>query len=897
MSPRRTRRGGASLLDEMQTLGSTIETRTSRARKCQPTSIGGTDSMASLLGASIISPEKDPHDTIGGSKSRGKRNANRVFIDQNEIDCNLGMLKNGRRRVHKAASNAEDTPTFKSKSIKKKPPSKRLTRNKSLAKKLKYTSEKDVTEQSIQISNPEDTTVNDGSSVFLHSTQEDVAPLEMTTPRKLRGANKKAATIVTPESSPIMVNFTPHRSTKTPRKSPLNLGSPKTHFETPLGMSKTPRKLPITVNSPSTSDNSVMTTSSKETPKKQSQESDDNKLSNFVDGIGVNMRARKSPGKSKGSPVSSSKKKLLSPKFPKFPKIVLKLPKSKSPTFKQMRSSDKSNKSEKRQVRKAKSPKLTPIKNPESTLQLCDVCIPLSPMSKMAIASSKTPTVLLTNISYLKPDIQLKINSSMTNMKGLSETPVTTPVVSKLTPHGGDSPRRPKSMTKKRSPITDTGTPLRPVSSPRVHCSDYATSNSTSETKPELPHNVKRKVLELKQNSANPLMSSTPRDTIRRSLNLSSILGNTSPKRAGSLIQERETSSSQCIPTVVKDECTGIEHESEPLMKSFIFSSSSSTHSSKVSELNGTFDISKKVSPSPEKKGSKDDTYEITEPKTPSLQKKSKKRTLEEANLDISERETKRNCKVRFATLPDSTVGTSISQAIRTRVSTPGQKQVLKKKPSALNKWNTSITKSRESSSVKVKASDDSYLRRSSSMGNLSSTPLQLRRRSNSSDALSKTKKNDVKTPRTKLTKQNSLMLSDKKLERRIPARKAPNFAQIHQRKFEEMESVIDAKKRIQQRHVVLSGTSHTNLVNTKSKERLPLVSGSSQETRPTETTNGAFNRFGFKVRKNEAVNLVSKKPGFKSRESRKEEDRSLLKMVRTNRRFELMMKNRNLNT
>lgn len=48
---------------------------------------------------------------------------------------------------------------------------------------------------------------------------------------------------ITPKSSPISVILTPQRTTKTPRKSPLHLTSPKTHCEVPLRISKTPRKL------------------------------------------------------------------------------------------------------------------------------------------------------------------------------------------------------------------------------------------------------------------------------------------------------------------------------------------------------------------------------------------------------------------------------------------------------------------------------------------------------------------------------------------------------------------------------------------------------------------------------------------------------------------------------
>ena len=58
----------------------------------------------------------------------------------------------------------------------------------------------------------------------------------------------------TPKSSPISIPLTPHRTTKTPRRSPVDFGSPKTHSDTPLRLSKTPRKLEIDGTPPSSED-------------------------------------------------------------------------------------------------------------------------------------------------------------------------------------------------------------------------------------------------------------------------------------------------------------------------------------------------------------------------------------------------------------------------------------------------------------------------------------------------------------------------------------------------------------------------------------------------------------------------------------------------------------------
>ncbi|KAG7204217.1 hypothetical protein KM043_002048 [Ampulex compressa] len=111
-------------------------------------------------------------------------------------------------------------------------------------------------------------------------------------------------------------------------------------------------------------------------------------------------------------------------------------------------------------------------------------------------------------------------------------------------------------------------------------------------------------------------------------------------------------------------------------------------------------------------------------------------------------------------------------------------------------------------------------------------------------------------------------------------AKKMPNFSEIHKKMFAKSESLTDAKKRIQARHATLFG-SKVSLTPAKSNQRIPL---------PNEK-NGTYNHVGYKIRMKDAVNIVSRKQPYDLRMKRQEQNRQILKGVRTNRRFELQMK------
>ncbi|XP_076235405.1 uncharacterized protein LOC143179878 [Calliopsis andreniformis] len=122
-------------------------------------------------------------------------------------------------------------------------------------------------------------------------------------------------------------------------------------------------------------------------------------------------------------------------------------------------------------------------------------------------------------------------------------------------------------------------------------------------------------------------------------------------------------------------------------------------------------------------------------------------------------------------------------------------------------------------------------------------------------------------------------------------AKKIPNFLKIHERIFAKSESIVDAKRRLEEKHTTL-----TTPVNKLTRARMKLKEKSKL---PNESSNNLHNRFGFKIRKNDATNYILRKTNLHSirnKVSQQQQTRTILKGVRTNRRFELQMKARNIN-
>ncbi|XP_043271468.1 muscle M-line assembly protein unc-89-like isoform X2 [Venturia canescens] len=762
--------------------------------------------------------------------------------------------------------------------------------------------------------------------------------------RRGRPTNKTRLEDFTPESSPIAINLSPHRTTKTPRKSPMNFGSPKSHAEQPLRLTRTPRKLPVVVESPAGSEKSIDSSingTSKESPNHTSPSN-----TNLVGGNSASKKKRtpkiKSPVK---SPRKTPSKDLVVRKFSKSPKIVLATPKAKSQKKSPRVVASKAKKSPKLKS-SAKSPiKLKNLKSPteKSEDAIVDkIDSPASAKKEKRPASSKksvTPSSALnlrgiesqsnkaspqtskpsnspkyvnpsgqTNLpivvlnkmqdeTVITPKKTRKSSSPKSNNasidSSLKVTPIKTPSAEKRMSQGGESPRRPKSTVKKRTPITDSGTPLRPIESPRTSSGRISIVNSLgSEKNTPAETRITRNVGE---NNVR-MLSSTPRERIRRSLNLSPSLGTSltaipdSPPINGRLV-----GSSTLITEGRANRSLNIEDISNPLISEDDDSISLIEASKKGEEtcLDGTFEIAKKnVSNSDEAEEEKtaDGTYELIEPKTPVLRRKAAKRSIAEIDTSTDERITKRACRVRFASPPPNLEENKPHETGRAKSATPGPRVSERR-----------FTPGSGKVTVPRKIADR---KRSNSLSDVSvlKTPIAAssKRRSNSTTGanvvpISKSAQlasvNRLSKPRL------SIHQSNKKTESKTPlARKVPNFAQIHQKKFAQMESLVDAKRRVEKRHLAISTQIPTSLskVNTATRSKPKM---SPKSSTPSVPVNGAYNRYGFKLRKNEAIKIVSQKQQpVPKRETKQSENRSLLKGVRTNRRFDLIMKARNIN-
>ncbi|CAG5107043.1 Protein of unknown function [Cotesia congregata] len=735
--------------------------------------------------------------------------------------------------------------------------------------------------------------------------------------RQLRSRNVNSpTTVVTPESSPITVHLTPHRATKTPRKSPVNIGSPKTHTLSPQRLSKTPRKLSIINDSPISSDlSSNLGTSHTDLSKSLSSR----KSAKSTKSPRVSLKSPKSPRVLLKSP-KALRVSLRSPKSPmnslKSPGTPLKSPKSpKSPgkSFKSPKSPKINQKSKSPRVlatKIIKSPKngpATPVKSPSPNK---------SPSNQPLIESQKI------NDKVRSPQLVLRKLSPRKTLENVLETPISNSSILENLPEKPASPRQAKPTAFKRLSITTSGTPLRPIPTPKHNDSKKSAHKSfVGDT------NTPLTLFAMKHGSG--LMSSTPREKIRRSLNLSlnsdqtvdlrdspfsvqSFYGKTSPRTSTRIHNDSTFSkiADETNPLITDDESfelSGIKTVEQSQQDVVTDKQDSLISEDSNENLNNTYELAEPQTPGLKKKKNKNkkeeeetsgnDTYELDEPKTPALRKK---RTAVETNIiaaDVAdEKGAKRACRVRFASPSVNSISavTEKTKDTATRTATPG-KATLKK---------TGFVTIRNP----TKTNKISPRRRSSSLSNLPRPKPSAKKRSLSTIDLSRSAQKALQNESVnRLSRARHSVQSDKKSEvKPMSARKVPNFAQIHQKKFEQMESVVDAKKRVETRHNTLTNnlqvasTSVSKLVTPNTLKtagrQIKVPAASDKGVSPGDTVNGVFNRFGYKVRKEEATKIVNKKLPTKTSEEKKTEKRTILKGVRSNRRFEMLMNLRRMN-
>ncbi|KAL6256380.1 hypothetical protein P5V15_012494 [Pogonomyrmex californicus] len=668
--------------------------------------------------------------------------------------------------------------------------------------------------------------------------------------RKASATNIKIpSVIVTPKSTPPKLSLTPHRSKKTPKKSPIFLGSPKTHSLAVPKLLKSPRKLSLTTTSEENLEKSNSDSHNKKSRKKNRRHDDS--------GDSTSSQSMSKSLKTKKQKKSDINLKTFVRKFSKSSKIVLRSPKSKN------------SKSRKLKLLSPSRAKKSPLKSISPSFSFDDIPKLDSKSSKNNIKKSpkkKNSPRAKRNLLYSR---LTKILSS-TQIKDVLGEPIV--LVEKLSSEG--MKRQNMLMVAKKtqsntsigvkSPLISPGSnskvslPIKRASTGSNISTNRNSSiklrNNSIEKSPKISPRIKCNTLWEKNKSSTPLMSSTPQAVVTLtdiSLESNTSIASVNNMSLTKLRHRNNRSNVQLSNTINKD--MSIENVSRPSLLDKDISNTSQSRFSSAMKQNTTYD--KDMENKQENK--KNNTYELEQPQTQNLQQMIRKRTSIDANL--SAKSNAKKAKVRFA---DVTSRADSAQRLINKLN--GSRSNISHNVSTQRKNNVTNSVHKSKKVETLKFNQNSLI----SPFNTRLNPRLL-----------------VDTPRNQITPK-SLASVEKKSEKKSSTKKVPNFGRIHEQMFAKSESLVDAKKRLEARHLAFTTNKAVPKVDMKKEERKPL---------PTDTSDGVHNRFGFKVKKIEATQLMKKQPAF-SREKQQEKTRMMLKGVRTNRRFDLQMKARNIN-
>ncbi|XP_015174862.1 PREDICTED: uncharacterized protein PF11_0213-like [Polistes dominula] len=593
--------------------------------------------------------------------------------------------------------------------------------------------------------------------------------------------NLSLTKIVTPKSSPISITLTPQRATKTPKKSPLHLNSPKTHSNVSLTTSKTPRKLMLSVNSPTIFNNSEKSLQNRRKMNK----------SKLSDDSTSNVKANLNKLKISPKRIHSSSKKIL--RLSKTPKIIVRSPKKSK------------NKSSKMRLSNEKRTSFSVLKIEKS---------PKKDISTKISSRSKKSDVINKSLSRKSDDLNITLTNS-NNLSALyqeiiSKKPV---IILERIPLLENFIRSSKSINNQH-PMNSTF---------NVKQIEKQLCNISNSLKTSFSLNT----LNLK---------SSPQIKRKSNLIVNDTLFHLAPKASSSPLIEKRT------------------HK-----RSTNFNLTNKTNELNNSSQNNTINVNEKQT------NIADETYELFEPKTPCLREQCRKRKAEERDSD-NERDNKRTRKVLFAASTSSTskLQTTALNNKNVELNSPislfkpesvnkreiRKTQIVKRMPRSLP--NSSTNKNTQNSEIKRSLFNSNRKIKQTSSSTLNETKL-----------IENKEKKDIKIH---------------------SAKKIPNFHKIHTKLFSKMESLVDNKKRLMNQYKALKSFNVTKLNTPKNVK-----------SSPTNTKNDGYNRFGFRIRKPEATNIVLRKQPPNRQQEKREENRVFLKGVRTNRRFELQMKMRNL--
>lgn len=441
---------------------------------------------------------------------------------------------------------------------------------------------------------------------------------------------KNSPIIVTPNSTPPKLSLTPHRSKKTPKKSPISLGSPKTHSITVPRLFKSPRKLSLLA----TSEENLNKSNDKSHNEKMEKTKKD-RLNNSISHKSL-LTPPVAKSKHKKSDINL---KTIVRKFSKSPKIVLRSPKSKKSKSRKLKLLSPSQKVRKNSLRTSPT-NITSDTTPDTAKS--KMSTKKSPLLKeknlsgikrrlikaLTISQEKDvlaePIVLLERLSLER--IQ---NTLMVANKIQSETSV---IKSSLINTGNNFKVLTTSAGSDISVNRNSNTKLR-----------NSNEKLINRVSPRIKHNTP---IQGKDRSSIPLMSSTPREEKipLTDMNLTSIIYVDNTSTSTRLQHKNQFNMSNVL-----NKSTAIENISKPSLFDKDISDASQFHISNVTKRDATYDMimNSFITLEKEQENEKRNTYELEQPQTLSLRQMIKKRTSTDANLSL--RENFKKAKVHFA--------------------------------------------------------------------------------------------------------------------------------------------------------------------------------------------------------------------------------------------------------
>lgn len=437
---------------------------------------------------------------------------------------------------------------------------------------------------------------------------------------------KNFSIIVTPQSTPPKLSLTPHRSKKTPKKSPISLGSPKTHSITVPRLFKSPRKL------------SLLTTS-EENLNKADNKSDNEKSEKIIkDKLNKSISRKSSLTSSitKKKRKKSDNLKTFVRKFSKSPKIVLKSPKSKKSKSRKLKLLSPFQKVKKNSL------KTSPTNITSDTTLDLDT-------TKSKSSTKKSPLSKEKSLSGIKHRLIKALTVSQ--KKDVLAEPIV--LLERLSPEKIQNMLTPANKIR-----SDTSIAIRsPFMKLENNFEVFTIAESDMSVNRNSHNKLKIENVEKLTNRVSPRIKTLIQEKDRLSMPLESFISqekniplidmnltsNTSIIHVDNSARSRHKNQSNISNVIYKS--TAIENISKSLFDDI--NDTNQFHISNVTKRDAIYEKNNLMTPQKKQENKKRNTYELEQPQTYNLRQMIKKRTSIDANL--SSRENFKRAKVQFA--------------------------------------------------------------------------------------------------------------------------------------------------------------------------------------------------------------------------------------------------------